>query len=378
MEDVSAIHLIAMKRIQSLQSMLPIPSTRRRKEADKQAKQIEIHNQRLSLLHRLPPELILCIIENIQDWVDVMSFSLSCRRYALLMKPELENFVRFSVKKELKERLDRDWYAKLAEAESFKVGNLKNLLCSRCRSSHPRSMFRDSEILRSPHVRLCNGAKHIFRACPHLTLTFDGLKARLPPTGRAICPVWPLRCSNDPRIVLCERLGLGPWVISHLFVVTIPASEGISRAQLQQCMADAAEPTCPHMRTDCHQFQRRLKTASRHTVYPTERLKRNIFRLLTRHYHFAHPFQTAKMGINCLVKGCNTRVEIMREGDALTAKLWRNVGDLKMASDPKWCAQLEDWSDTAIEENQQVVQRMLDRPPPIFARHARHSDSQDA
>jgi hypothetical protein len=219
-----------MKRLSSLKRLLPILGARRRRKADKEAKQVEIHNSRSSRHNRLPPELILFILEHIQG-VDVLSFHFSCRRYALLMKPELKSSMTEDEKGELKQRMERDRYFKLAEAECPNVGSLVNLLCLRCRSSHPRSMFRDSEILQSPHVRWCNAARNVFRVCPHLMLTFDELKAVLVPRARALCPLSRIRCSLNPRCYSWPAPNYrgSTWIFSELFVLALLKSEGVSR-----------------------------------------------------------------------------------------------------------------------------------------------------
>jgi hypothetical protein len=212
-----------------------------------------------------------------------------------------------------------------------------------------------------------------FSRMPHLTLTFDELKARLTPTGEALCPAGPLLCRVDPRVILWLQPGSKATteITSDVLVRIIPRSEGISRPRLQQIMANVAVTMCPHKRTDCPHFQRRLKAASCYAGYSIATPKRNKYPILVGKSHFARPFQRAKMLLHCSVKNCETTLDIHYSGNLLTARLCRNAGDLKMASDPKWCAQLEDWSDTAIEENRQAVQRML--APPIFASHARYS-----
>jgi hypothetical protein len=341
-------------------------SARRRKAADKEAKEVEIRNFRLSLLHRLPPELILCILDHVEG-VDALSFYLSCRRYAFLMKPELKSRMSKSDKKELKERLGRDRYSKLAEAESSDVASLKKLLCMRCRSSHPQSMFHESEMIQSPHVRCCNGIKNVFRACPHLELTFDEDKAELGSNGQGICP---LTCNMYPRILTGYGRHDGFWFVSNIVRSIILEDEGVSRDQVQTILRNLAEPLCPHMRTDSPYVQDRLSTASsnRSRISTSRRIRSPFDKL----YDFAYPFETAKIRIDCVAKNCMSGLKIRRIGNNLDVSLIRDIGDFKFATNPKWCAQLEVRSAAESAEHRQRIQAMLEGRLPINAMQARH------
>jgi hypothetical protein len=346
--------------------MLPIFSAWRRKDADKEAKEVEIRNSRISCLHRLPPELILCILDHMEG-VDALSFHLSCRRYAFLMKPELKSKMTKNDKKELKERLGSDRYSKLAEAESSDVANLERLLCSRCRYSHPRSMFRESEILQSPHIRCCNGVKNVFRACPHLELTFDEVKAELGSNGRGICS---LSCNMYPRILTGYGRHDGFSFISNILRLIILEDEGVSRAQVQTIFKDLAEPLCPHMRTDSPHVQDRLSTALCHRSRIS--IAHRVRSPFDKRHDFTYPFETAKMRIDCVAKNCMTGLKISRIGNFLDVSVIRDVGDFKFATNPKWCAQLEGRSAAEIEEHRQEMQELLGNYFPINAIQAQH------
>jgi hypothetical protein len=254
-----------------------------------------------------------------------------------------------------------------ADAENSDVSNLEKLLCSRRRFSHPRSMFRESETLQSPHVPCCNGGRNVIRACPHLLLTFDEVKAELGSNGQGICP---LGCNMYPRILTGYGRHDGFWFFSGILRLIVLEDEGVSRAQIQTTLRDLSEPICPHMRTDSPYVQHRLSIVSCHRSHMS--IAHRIRSPFDKRYDFTYPFETAKMRIDCVAKNCMTGLKIMRIGNYLEARLIRDVGDFKFASNPKWCAQLEDRSAAEIEKHRQEMQELLENYFPINAIQAQH------
>jgi hypothetical protein len=149
----------------------------RRCKAKQHVAAIEARNTRLALIYRLPKELHLQILKGMPR-ADVLSLRLANRYFASLVQRVVEKRIHpnLDTMEDLRERLERDRYARLASAEPIDTKYLSRLLCSKCRKAHMRNMFDQKEKAKSAHDRQCLGHTATFRACRHRISTHYEVK----------------------------------------------------------------------------------------------------------------------------------------------------------------------------------------------------------
>ncbi|KAH7386070.1 hypothetical protein BKA66DRAFT_461429 [Pyrenochaeta sp. MPI-SDFR-AT-0127] len=314
------------------------PAIKRRHKANTLAEAHETYNNNSSLIYQLPPELILDVTDHLQT-VDIFSLQLTCRRYTCLLQSRSRYKVTSHDRALLWDRLERDRYYRLAQAEACDVRNLHSILCSFCRDSHDKAQFQVSEVYKSPHIRKCMGSTGLLRICKHLALSFSEVQERLTKDTNIRCMHWPF--SGCTTLFMSQvKHKYRVFHIDDLFWNEFDSSMTLLRSTIQEILMKLAKPVCPHMRTDSPAFQQAIldSTCSRDLVETCCTRRPTTA-------EFAGPSTRAQMSISCPFKGCDTRVEIERwpniGGGVVLAKIIRELGQMKSATDPKWCAQLE-------------------------------------
>jgi len=308
-------------------------------KSNKCATALEVYNAEFSPIYQLPPELLLMVVDLLPT-ADILSLLLSSRRFASLIrrirrvtkeKPTHDD------KRELKKRLERDHYLKLANAEPSDTGGLDELLCSFCLKPHTRYLFDSGEVAKSAHTRQCKGAARKFHACQHLSVTFKELKAHVnlwSPVGYMICTDF--NCKLEP-IVSGSSSTLDIRSMSECIPERIfPRHNTVYRDDVRTYLKEQAQPVCPHMSTDDDAFGQLIMEA------PLGGSSRPLNEPLTS--VFAEPYSRASMFVWCRAPGCSTNVQICRSselfGEVVSASICRNLGKLEDPLDPAWLAQI--------------------------------------
>ncbi|EAT81997.1 hypothetical protein HBH56_104230 [Parastagonospora nodorum] len=314
----------------------------RQPEANERAGELELCNAEFCPIYQLPPELLLDITKHISR-ADRLAFQLSSRRFASFIQRTSKATPRRIDKKRLKERLGRDSYSKLAEAEARNLATLPQLLCSHCHEPHPWSHFDRKEILESGHVRRCKGASRPFRTCRHITVTRDQLTKpnRVGMFGEYYYGPQCATCTTSyfSRAVHSSTL---QYFCSQKLGKTY-ASNRLHRVRLQQGFRQSAWQVCPHMRTDDADFQARLLfTPLEPPLWSSTGQSEHVTDV------FAEPYMGTDMRIYCRHRHCTTNVRISRRlfigvgSTPIYVETYRELGLMKSVQDPAWLAQVGD------------------------------------
>ena len=322
----------------------------RQPEANERARELELGNAEFCSIYQLPPELLLNITQRISR-VDRLAFQLSSRKFASFMQrtnqatPRRIDKKKCRIdKKKLKERLRRDAYFKLAEAEATNLATLPQLLCSHCRQPHPWSSFDRKEILQSGHTRRCKGASRAFRVCRHVAVTHDQLTKpnRVGMFGEYYYGPQCATCTNSyfSRTSRSPKTAVLQYFASKALGKTHAANR-IYRTRLQQDFRQSAWQLCPHMRTDDADFQTRLLSTPLDPPLWSFTLQSEPVTDV-----FAEPYIGADMCISCRHKHCNTNVRISRKlflavgPTPIFVTIFRDLGLMNSVQDPAWLAQV--------------------------------------
>lgn len=301
---------------------------RRRLEADKHAKALEIYNAEFSTIYRLPPELMLDIFDHHLTITDVLTLRQSCRRYAALTRHVIPHQLLRIDRPDFKARLRRDRFYKLADAESAEVDRLETLLCSYSQGPHPKSVFQCDEVQKTARTRRCVGLTAAFRACQHLKLTYDDLLKCQAESETHACPeARHRRCNIDPWMWTWKSGGKGLLCLGYIYNGFYPGTRPVTRGMLQDLSKELAEKPCPHMNIDDPDFQRKLKETD---VRLLGAEKPNVWK---SHVIFAHASRSVHMTIPCSEQHCHTDVDIRRWVDigegSLLIKVYHDLGPME-------------------------------------------------
>lgn len=324
-------------------------SKRRQREANERATALELSNAESVFLYRLPLELVLGVLE-LLPIADVMSLRLSSRRFASLVQRVIKEKPAHLDKKDMRDRLDRDRYFKLAEAESGDIDTASGLLCSQCRQRHPLLDFDRRELPKSAHVRRCKGMTRAFRTCSHCTLTRDELVG--PKTLRwtydstypQLCP----DCSSPPS-VQWSWITKAVTFQNDYMLREVRSRDTVYRFEIQLGLRKLAVQVCPHMRTDDKDFQERLVSSpvGESCILFEDDWHGRYDNGKPINDKFAERYMDARMRICCREKHCESHIEIERLASTRRRKMpifiWirRNLGKMESPMDPVWLAQLE-------------------------------------
>jgi hypothetical protein len=307
-------------------------SWKQRHDANKRAAALETFNAELSPIYKLPPELNHEVLQYLSV-VDIMSLRLSSRRYVFLT---WRHKLTLDDKQDMKARLRRDRYFKLAQAEIKGPRKLSSPLCSYCLEPHPSSMFQRREIVKSPQFRRCIGSSRLFRACPHRSLTRKEFMATMNSpffrycNGCSTVLSFTTRTPNNNNVIYGSDCTLG---FSHISCI-------IYRSEVQRDLRQLAHPICPHMRTDDPHFLDRVLSSPRgdwSNNFDNDRPVDDVF---------AEPYTCTIMRISCQEELCDSTIDIDRRGSFgqvfVKTRIRRNLGNMAEALDPKWLIQLEE------------------------------------
>lgn len=316
----------------------------REPEANERAEELELCNAEFCPIYQLPPELLLDITQRISR-TDRLALQLSSRRFASFIQRTSKATPRRIDKKRLKERLGRDSYFKLAEAEARNLATVSELLCSHCQQAHPWSHFDRREILKSGHIRCCKGASRPFRVCRHVTVKHDQLTKpnRVGMFGEYY---YGPRCATCTNFYF-SRTFRSPMTVLQYFcsrkLGKIYGSNRLYRTRLQQEFRQSAWRVCPHMRTDDADFQARLLwTPLEPPLWSVTGQSEPVTDV------FAEPYMGADMRIHCRHKHCTTNVRISRRlfrrvgSTPIFVEICRELGLMESVQDPAWLAQVGD------------------------------------
>jgi hypothetical protein len=242
---------------------------------------------------------------------------------------------------DMKARLKRDHYHKLAEAEPTDITTLNELLCSYCRLPHPRSLFQREEANKSPHIRWCMGWSRIFRACSHVSAdriwVINSIFGTGHPKSKRVNPL----CDRCNMNFFLDRQYCNNHVVYGVESVLSKyhISSTIHRAAIQNDLQRLAALVCPHMRTDDSDFLERVLSSPCGVFdndYNNGRPINDVF---------ADSFVSNTMQIFCLNKRCNSTIVIERPAEAgrvpVKIRIRRDLGQMTDVLDPKWLIQLE-------------------------------------
>jgi hypothetical protein len=296
----------------------------------------------------MPPELVLMVVESL-PMPDIMSLRLSSRRFASFVQRVNKKKPTYLDTIELKDRLERDEYFKLAEAESVQVSTARGLLCSHCRKVHVVSDFDRKETAKSAHVRQCKGMTRAFRTCSHGTRTRDevlGYEAIGWITEGSV----PQVCSTcwSPPSLFKSQASKDVIFYSYHKLRTYQPHDVIYRFEILLGLRRLATHICPHMRSDDEDFQNRVRCnpLGNKWFFKTGRPEDwdNGEPVDDR---FAEPHMDARMRICCREQHCDSSIEIERFHSmggmrmAILITIRRNLGKMESPLDPVWLAQLE-------------------------------------
>jgi hypothetical protein len=298
-------------------------------EAEKRAEVLELYNSEFSPMHRLPEEIMLGVVDRLAV-ADALSLQLSCRRCASLVWRVVHNKPAVD-KKELKIRVARDRYYKLAATESSDIEHLSELVCSYCRVPHPTSMFQEDEARKSLYVRRCNGIKAKFCPCAHLGLTYEEVLAGLASTRSIICPKACYGYELVPFITRSYRYSVAEvFCLRDIIISNAPSFDDVLRADVARMLSSSAQSICPHMRTDNPEFMRR--------IYDTPTYDNRLLPMPISNV-FAPAGKGSRLNIRCLAANCDTRLEVERAssdyGGRLVVRVHHYLGNMSTPRDPK-------------------------------------------
>jgi hypothetical protein len=310
----------------------------RRCDANKDAAALEVYNAEFSSIYRVPPELIDRVLNYISV-ADIMSLRLSSRRLrsrTRRQEPTLHD------KNDLRARLRRDYYFKLAEAESTNVMTLSELLCSYCQQPHPSSAFQRNQAISSPHTRQCMGMTRIFRGCSHISLNRVEILAVL---------FWSVGYGTAQNHRLCDRCNMSFFASralnnggnvtygSDCILSEDHISSTVYRVALREDLERLAAPVCAHMRTDDPEFLERILSSPCGSWGDNFNDNRPINDV------FADSYVSSIMRICCQKERCNSMIDIDRGAGHLPGpvkiRIRRELGRMVDVLDPKWLIQLE-------------------------------------
>jgi hypothetical protein len=323
----------------SVESGLCVPA-RRKHEADKNAKALEVYNAEFSTIYRLPPELILDIFDYYLTIADILALRQSCRRYASLTRHIIPHKLLRIDRPDFKARLSRDRFYKLADAEPFEVDRLDTLLCSYCQSPHAKSMFQYDEIHRTARTRKCVGLTRGLRLCRHFTLKYQDILAYRAREERIGCSeARHGHCDVDPHISGWKSRDKRVLCFGYIYRGLHAGKSSLSRQRLQDISKELATRLCPHMSMDGPEFQCKLKESD-------ARLMGTVgLSVWSSPVIFAPASRSTHMTISCSEEHCHTDVDIWRwadiSGGLLDIKIYRDLGQIETPLDPMWIAQLQ-------------------------------------
>lgn len=312
----------------------------------------EVENSKKSILHRLPPEIVLLIVQHLKP------FELECLRYVCRLfyhNYPTTRLLTTQGKFELQCLLERE-------------PGLKKMACRMCWSKrHDKSMFYPLDWDQNPHYRKCKRYRRgLLQFCPYQSASFDDVVLLSKSSNQAY--QFP-KCSHDAfdmALALQERPCLfqdETWTIvrwgkckvltTTTLVAIYPSAKIPSIADAERAFLALDIPLCPHLHLGdpCVIKQYRPDLVARHKVGPL------------------HQFNTVQnccclhcRGFKCRFCDSRFRFRVHVKKEPLTSTcigvlIMRNLGKLKDPNDPCWLRQLSvtklpefrtQWSDRIV------------------------------
>ncbi|ORY11798.1 hypothetical protein BCR34DRAFT_564672 [Clohesyomyces aquaticus] len=328
---------------------------------------ISERNLQESRLYQLPTELVRMIDEYLLDPskrgpnVYKMAFRATCRRFYTMFPSERDA---------AKGERDRRAYSQLIKLAAFRTlcEEEKNaflpknhLVCCNCRATHETSCFTPFEQKRSPEGRVCIGTQGVLEVCPHIRLTYGGLKVgpisflcnRKHNTMDLHCGKLSLSQISLTQVGDKENREVKVLVKREFFAIADPAV--LTRDKVVQATKAIDWKLCPHMHTkDVEVWPKRF----------TNGVSAKPFlaggRLWMIQWGFTWCWEQQRQGplCRCETADCDTRYQWVREirsngkggySEFLVVQIERYLGKMEKADDKRWMAQIE--AASALDED---------------------------
>lgn len=233
----------------------------------------------------------------------------------------------------------------LSETVPGRKGELR-LVCCICRASHAQNYFTKVEQRKEPEKRICIGSQGVLQICPHIRVTYAGLKLQpihivcnsmhyMPGLKYEVVEVKQVDWENGKEIKIEVILELGYFEL------------GVESEKVKKKVMGAISRTnwrvCPHLHT---REAEEYLSLPRNLVLESHGV--GLRRRFSRERGSAH--QKKEWPVHaCKAIGCDTRLALVREKEAmdgltkrvyLAMKIERYLGELKGADDRKWIAQI--------------------------------------
>jgi len=292
----------------------------------------EKHNATQSRLYKLPPELLFLIQECLSN-PEIMALRAASRKFLHTFEaPKASYFDR----RKFNEVVRRGRFREICQRERDGQLRASHLVCSICMASHPEHLFSPSEYAKVPEQRICLGTRGVIEVCRHIRVNYSGLT--ISPINfvcnRRHYSVSPGECHS--LSVYRDTSRNEVVVHSRLILLRVPANVPIAQDEVALAMAQVHEPICAHLRIDDPKcLQRRYTDTAKLPVEPHGRY---------RPWESLFSVQAHK----CPNRVCDTRFYLYRKRvkgedgdfDDLVLVIYRHLGSLRTATDPKWIAQL--------------------------------------
>lgn len=317
-----------------------------------------------SPIHKLPAELILSIA-NYLDPPARNSLRMTCR----LLCSTVSGFTRAQMcgdcQADFKKLIRRDRYAEHCQMELNGSPRKNQLVCSKCMEPHFEIFFSQPQKSLSPYTRACLGMQGYVELCPHSTVSFDELRAKVyhadgsiqdSPMTKILC----MKCSaRPPRQDTFRQIYLAFWPRTqrsesspaaqvsirrdHL-VMRYPMHKVLFEDDLAKALNKLDVRICPHTRLkdltappEAHQNRESAEgSTTRHGPRRLNRAPLPIFPLPK-----SRLWDPVFQGV-CRVMNCNTKVALHLDpgwypGEIeVIAKIDSKLGPLHDATDPRW------------------------------------------
>jgi hypothetical protein len=308
-------------------------------KARKQASSNEIANANRCTTHQLPPEL-LQNIASFLDGPDLLAFSFACRWFtAALWRTHYIRDTSSNDRAVFRAKFKRDTYQKAAAKQDLGPAPKRKLLCSYCMEAHPIAAFTDQEKIKSAVDRECFGVQGQFRACEHRSYTLQELRGLTDADAGFSCQEYKANSPGNSCLSHTCKINTKVFNIRTIFCMYIPQHGVLSWPVLQKRLDDLCQCICPHMRTNDTSFQRRL-LHNRRNYSP---INYNSVLVGRSTSVFSPAGVSTSASVQCNDKHCDTRATLYKHSivGQINLEIFRSTGDLRSASDPRWCAQLE-------------------------------------
>jgi hypothetical protein len=218
-----------------------------------------------SISNKIPTEIWLKIISNLDDEVDEIMLSRACRRTRALFPPR-----HFAVASKYwkEERLEtfrlRQWN------DLIELDNTRQLVdraaCGICKKAHEISAFQPGMLAMSARYRACKGARGFLRVCEHKVLVFEDIKLALrSKTLGLICGehphkvdayderiFWDMGLMKDPKKKEIKTISDDEYNVIGFYTDYACMATGYERAlereTLEDILARDETPICRHLR----------------------------------------------------------------------------------------------------------------------------------